>query len=45
MNSRIDKSAGLEKAVKNLFVFGSDDEKLNFKAEQLHLSIMIKIKN
>ena len=44
MNSRIDKSAGLEKAVKNLFVFGSDDEKLNFKAEQLHLSIMIKIK-
>ena len=44
MNSRIDKSVGLEKAVKNLFVFESDDEKLNFKAEQLHLTIMIKIK-
>jgi len=44
MSSRIDKSVGLEKAVKNLFVFESDDEKLNFKAEQLHLAIMIKIK-
>ncbi len=44
MSSRIDKSVGLEKAVKNLFVFESDDEKLNFKAEQLHLTIMIKIK-
>lgn len=44
MNSKTKKSSNMEKAVKDLFSFETDDEKLEFEAKQLHLSIMFKVK-
>jgi|GEM_PF-1320025 len=44
MSSKTKKCNNLEEAVKGLFNFESDEEKLEFESEQLHLSIMLKIK-
>ncbi|HRZ79014.1 MAG TPA: XRE family transcriptional regulator [bacterium] len=44
MSSKTKKCNNLEEAVKGLFNFESEEEKLEFEAQQLHLSIMLKIK-
>lgn len=44
MSSKTKKCSNMEEAVKGLFNFETDDEKIEFDAEQLHLSIMFKVK-
>ncbi|HPS31755.1 MAG TPA: helix-turn-helix transcriptional regulator [bacterium] len=44
MSSKTEKQKNMKEAVKGLFGFSSEEEKLEFEAQQLHLSIMLKIK-
>lgn len=44
MSSNNKTCSNMEGAVKGLFNFETDEEKLEFDAEQLHLSIMFKVK-
>jgi plasmid maintenance system antidote protein VapI len=44
MSSKTKKCKNMEEAVKGLLNFASEEEKLDFEAEQLHLSIMFKVK-
>jgi hypothetical protein len=45
MTSKIEKTTSMEDAIKNLFDFEDDKERLDFEAKQIHLQIMFKIKD